>query len=148
MKREGILPRNTVFFTNAMKRKTLLSAAVLLMLAACGKKHIDPNELMGNVAKLYYGYLVEGKYDAFVDGFYQPDSIPGSYREQLITNARMFAGVMDGQHKGLKSVSLTRAVADTARHTGHAFLIMHFGDGTKEEVVVPMVEHQGNWMMR
>ena len=131
-----------------MKRKIVLSAVALLMLAACEKKQINPNEVMGNAAKIYYGYLIEGKYDAYVDGFYQPDSIPGSYREQLITNAKMFAGVMKEQHKGLKSISLSSAKADTAHHTGHAFLIMHFGDGSKEEVVVPMIEHQGNWMLR
>ena len=114
-----------------MKRKIVLSAVALLMLAACEKKQINPNEVMGNAAKIYYGYLIEGKYDAYVDGFYQPDSIPGSYREQLITNAKMFAGVMKEQHKGLKSISLASAKADTAHHTGHAFLIMHFGDGSK-----------------
>jgi hypothetical protein len=131
-----------------MKRKLILAATTLLLFAACGKSQIDPSGVMGNVAKAYYDYLIEGKYDAYVDGFYQPDSIPGSYREQLITNAKMFTGLMNEQHKGLKSVSIASAKADTAHHVGHAFLIMHFGDGTKEEVVVPMVERQGNWMLR
>ena len=131
-----------------MKRTFISLAAILLAFSACEKKGADPNEVMGRAAKIYYDYLVEGKYDAYVDGFYQPDSIPGSYREQLVTNAKMFAGLMKEQHKGLKSVALASAKADTARHMGHAFLIMSFGDSTREEVVVPMVEHRGTWMLR
>ena len=131
-----------------MKKTLLFISAALLLLAACGRKQPDPNEVMGRVAKAYYDYLIQGNYEAYVDGFYQPDSIPGSYREQLIANAKMFVGLMDEQHKGLKSVSLASAKADTASHAGSAFLIMQFGDGTKEEVLVPMTEHNGNWMLR
>ena len=131
-----------------MKRTLLFISAALLLLAACGRKQPDPGEVMDRVAKAYYDYLIQGNYEAYVDGFYQPDSIPGSYREQLIANAKMFVGLMDEQHKGLKSVSLASAKADTARHAGSAFLIMQFGDGTKEEVLVPMTEHNGNWMLR
>ena len=52
----------------------------------------------------------------------------------------MFAGVMKEQHKGTEKHQSCQRKADTAHHTGHAFPIMHFGDGTKEEVVVPMIE--------
>lgn len=131
-----------------MRRILILFTAIALTLTACDKKHINPDEVMGNAAKIYYGYLIEGKYEAYTDGFYQPDSIPRSYREQLITNAKMFAALMKEQHEGLKSVTLASAKADTARHVGHAFLVMHFGDGTKEEIVVPMAECQGKWMLR
>lgn len=131
-----------------MRHIAILIATITLLLTACENKQANPDEVMGNAAKIYYHYLLEGKYEAYVDGFYQPDSIPGSYREQLITNAKMFKALMTEQHKGLKSVALASAKADTAHHVGHAFLIMHFGDGTKEEIVVPMTEHQGKWMLR
>lgn len=131
-----------------MKRAFLALTVIIACLTACKKDGPDPNEVMGQAAKIYYEYLIQGKYDAYVDGFYQPDSIPESYREQLVTNAKMFAGLMNEQHNGLKSVTIASAKADTARHTGHAFLMMCFGDSTREEVVVPMVEHNGNWMLR
>lgn len=131
-----------------MKRAFFSIFALAACLSACNKSGIDPNEVMGQAAKVYYEYLIHGKYEAYVDGFYQPDSIPDSYREQLVANAKMFAALMDEQHKGLKSVSVASAKADTARHVGHAFLILCFGDSTREEVVVPTVEHKGAWMLR
>lgn len=102
----------------------------------------------GTPAKAYYDYLIEGKYEAYIDGFYQPDSIPGSYREQLIVNAKQYAAQMKEDHGGLAAVKVAGAKADTARHTGHAFLVLCFKDSTKEEIVVPMALVEGNWMMK
>ena len=69
----------------------VIFSALLLLVVACGSEP-KPDEVAGKAAKLYYDYLVDGKYEMFVDGYYQPDSIPASYREQLVTNAKMFAG--------------------------------------------------------
>lgn len=114
----------------------------------CGEKGPGPGEVAAQTAKVYYEYLLQGKYDQFVDGRYQPDSIPDTYREQLITNARMFAGQMNDEHQGLKAVHVANGEADTARHVANAFLVFTYGDKTTEEVVVPMVEREGVWYMR
>lgn len=123
-------------------------AAVVVALAACRPEPPAPADVAGRAAKLYYDYLLGGNYDAFVDGFYQPDSIPGAYREQLVTNARMFMGQQRQERGGISEVRLVRANADTARHAARAFLLFCYGDSTREEVVVPMVECGGVWMMR
>jgi len=74
--------------------------------------------------------------------------MPEGYRQQLITNAKMFVGQQKDAHKGIKSVELTDANADTTRHVANAFLTLTYGDGDKETVVVPMVESGGTWLMR
>lgn len=125
---------------------SLMFSAVFF--CACGSKGPDASEVAGRAAMIYYGYLLEGKYDAYVDGFYRPDSIPGSYRDQLVTNARMFAAQQHDMRGGIAGVSFLRATADTAHHVARAFLLLSYGDSTKEEIVVPMVEHKGVWMMR
>jgi hypothetical protein len=99
-------------------------------------------------AKLYYENLLHGKCEAYIDGFYRPDSIPESYREQLIVSAKQYVGQMKKDHQGLVSVEAVGARTDTAKHVGEAYLLLGFGDKTKEEVVVPLVLHDGNWMLR
>ena len=127
----------------------VLLAAVVLLAVACGKPAApDPNEVAGRAAKAYYDYLLHGKYAAYVDGFYRPDSIPPSYREQLIVSAKQYVFQLRQDHGGLKAVAVAGARADTARHTGHAFLSLCFGDSTREQIVVPLVLHNGNWMLR
>jgi hypothetical protein len=39
-------------------------------------------------------------------------------------------------------------VNDSVQPTANAFLMLCFGDSTIEEVVVPMVKHEGKWLMK
>ena len=107
-----------------------------------------PEEVAAQAAKTYYDLLLQGKYDQFVDGRYQPDSIPASYREQLVANAKMFIGEQQEAHRGIKEVRIANAKADTLHHVANVFLVFVYGDSTNEEVLVPMVEHKGVWYTR
>lgn len=132
--------RNSFFF---------LLTLFILSFASCSKPiEPKPEEIAGRAAKAYYDYLIQGKYDAYVDAFYRPDSIPASYREQLIVSAKQYVCQMKTDHEGLMSVDIAGAKTDTARHIGSAFLVLSFKDKTKEEIVVPLVLNKGNWMMR
>lgn len=128
----------------------LITTLCCLALASCGNKASDvsPDEMASRAAKLYYENLLHGKCEAYIDGFYRPDSIPESYREQLIVSAKQYVGQMKKDHQGLVSVETAGARVDTAKHVGEAYLLLGFGDKTKEEVVVPLVLHDGNWMLR
>lgn len=120
------------------------------LLAACSGKPSGPDaaQLAANAAKTYYEQLLKGDYGSFVDGRYQPTELPESYRQQLIANAKMFVGQEEKEHKGIKSVVVADGRADTAKHVANAFLTFTYGDGTKEQVVVPMVEVKDVWYMR
>ena len=128
----------------------LITTLCCLVLASCGNKasNVSPDEMASRAAKLYYENLLHGKCEAYVDGFYRPDSIPASYREQLIVSAKQYVGQMKKDHQGLVSVETAGARVDTAKLVGEAYLLLGFGDKTKEEVVVPLVLHDGNWMLR
>lgn len=121
-----------------------------LFFVGCGSKaeSIMPAQVAANAAKVYYEQLLQGDYGAFVDGRYQPNRLPQGFREQLVANAKMFIGQQEKEHKGIKTVVVTDAKADTASHVANAFLTFVYGDGTKEEVLVPMVESKGVWYMR
>ena len=118
-----------------------------LLMAGC-KEGPKPDDVAGQTALLYYEQLLQGKYGDFVDAFHRADSIPESYRQQLIDNAKMFIAQQREEHLGIDSVRLVRAQADTARHAANAYLMLCFKDSTREEIVVPLVEHHGVWMMK
>lgn len=119
-----------------------------LVFASCKKETPDPGYFAGIAAKGYYDLLLEGKYNDFVAGYNQPNRIPKGYHEQLLLNARMFMEQQQEEHKGLAGILVLHAKADTARHVADVFLQMVYGDCTKEQVVVPMVQVHGDWKMR
>lgn len=133
-----------------MSRKGYVCGALMMLAltATSCRQEPDQGALAAVAAKGYYDLLLEGKYGEFVDGTYRPDSIPPGYREQLVTNARMFAEQQSAEHRGIKEVRIVEARADTVRRTAEVFLTFDYGDSTSEEVVVPMVRHHGRWMLR
>lgn len=127
--------------------KKLFYFFVALLAVACSSGP-DPGEVAAQAAKEYYTQLLAGKYEHYVDGFYRPDSIPASYRRQLIDNAKMFVGQQKDERRGILDVRVVNAVADTTKRSANVFLIFAYGDSTSEEVIVPMVQHRGVWYMR
>ena len=127
--------------------KKLFYFFVALLAVACSSGP-DPGEVAAQAAKEYYTQLLAGKYEHYVDGFYRPDSIPASYRRQLIDNAKMFVGQQKDERRGILDVRVVNAVADTTKRSANVFLIFAYGDSTSVEVVVPMVQHRGVWYMR
>lgn len=108
----------------------------------------NPEEVAAHVARQYYEQLFKGDYASFVDGTYQPDSIPSSYREKLIGNSKLYVDGLNAAHHGVKDIRIVDARADTVQHSAHVFLLLSFKDSTEEEIVVPMVLHENNWYLK
>ena len=125
-----------------------LFLCVMALASSCSESKRDEAKVVGNAAKLYYEYLLQGKYEAYVDGFYRPDSIPDGYRSQLIDNAKMFVGSQKEEHQGIKEINVGHVKVDTTQHIANVFLILTYGDKGKEQVVVPMIQKKGMWLMR
>nr|MBP7471756.1 DUF4878 domain-containing protein [Prevotella sp.] len=128
-------------------KKLLFVSLFIGMLFSCNKQE-DPALIAATTAKNYYDLLIGGKYKEYVEGLYTPDSIPDGYREQLETNAKMYIGQLKEEHKGLQSVRIEDAKADTVHHAANVFLVLSYKDKYNEEVVVPMVQVKGKWKMR
>ena len=124
--------------------------ASALLLVACGskKEEVDQGELAARAAKLYYEQLLEGKYEAFLEGENRPGKLPDGYRKQLLINLQQFMEQQKSQHKGIDSISLASSVFSEKDSTASVFLLFHYGDKTTEQVVVPMIKRKSVWMMR
>lgn len=127
--------------------KKLLYLFVAMVIVACTSS-LDEGEVAARAAKEYYGYLLQGNIASFVDGHYRPDSIPDTYREQLITNTKMYMNQQNEEHRGIKDIRIVDTKTDMQKHAANVFLVLSFGDSTSEEIVVPMVESGGVWYLR
>jgi hypothetical protein len=103
-----------------------------LGLISCKDESPNPGFFAGVAAKGYYDLLLEGKYEAYVAGFNQPNRLPDSYHKQLVLNAQMFVEQQNEERKGIKSVEVLNAKSDTTLHIADVFLQVAYGDKTKE----------------
>jgi len=114
--------------------------------AACSSPTRE--ELASLAAKGYYQHLIEGDFDHFLEGRVMADSLPDDYRSQLIDGYSQFLAQQVKTRGGINEVRISRAFTDSTQQYTSVLLMLCYGDSTTEEVVVPMVEHDGRWMMK
>ena len=95
------------------------------------------NEMGWDIQKLYANKTVE--YLAADDIYYRNFVIQDIWDNLLKEQ---------DEHKGMVKVNVLNAKADTAHHVADVFLQVVYGDSTKEQIVVPMVEVKDAWKMR
>ena len=76
------------------------------------------------------------------------DSLPDDYRSQLIDGYAQFLAQQQKARGGINEVRVSRAFTDSTQQYTSVLLVLCYGDSTTEEVIVPMVEHNGRWMMK
>ena len=123
---------------------------VLLVFLALGAACSSPSreELASLAAKGYYQHLIEGDYNHFLEGRLMADSLPADYRSQLIDSYAQFLAQQQSARGGIREVRISRAFTDSTQQYTSVLLMLCYGDSTSEEVVVPMVERDGRWMMK
>jgi hypothetical protein len=131
-----------------MKKLVTIVFAVLMVMACSGS--LTPEQQAAEAALSYYNRLLEGYPDGFMAGKADFDSLPSDYRRQLVGAAEQYVADMTAQHGGLASVAISENVGrtDTTLQLTYAFLMLSFRDSTQEEISVPMVLRDGEWLMK
>ena len=100
-------------------------------------------------AESYYASLLDGDYEAFLAQRADVESMPASFREQLLVAYKQFVRQQQDAHEGgIASFTASRAQMDSTLQLMQVFLLVNYADSTQEEIVVPMVERDGKWMMK
>ena len=122
----------------------------ILIIIVCGAACSNPTreELASLAAKGYYQHLIDGDYDHFIEGHVMADSLPNDYRSQLNDAFAQFLAQQTSSRGGIREVRVSRAFTDSTQNYTSVLLMLCYGDSTTEEVVVPMIERDGRWMMK
>ena len=59
-----------------------------------------------------------------------------------------FMAQMREEHNGIDSVKVRRAVVDSTGRGASVFLMLHYGDKSVEQVIVPLVKRDSVWLIR
>ena len=116
------------------------------LMSSC--KQVPPEQQAMEAAQSFYEQLLDGNYEKFLAGRAHMDSIPDSYREQLLVAYKQFVIMQKEAHQGIMGIEASRAQMDSTLHLMQVFMIVNYADSTQEEIVVPMVEQNGEWKIK
>lgn len=131
-----------------LKRRMVIGLMGLMGLVGC--QEVSLEQQAAEAAQSYYQRLLDGYPDGFLAGKAAYDEMPADYRDQLVKANEQYMKDVEQKHNGLRSVVVSPNVGriDSTLHVVYAFLLLSYGDSTKEEVTVPMVQVDGDWKMR
>ena len=132
-----------------MNKKGVVIGLIGLM-GLVGCQEVSLEQQAAEAAQSYYQRLLDGYPDGFLAGKAAYDEMPADYRDQLVKANEQYMKDVEQKHNGLRSVVVSPNVGriDSTLHVVYAFLLLSYGDSTKEEVTVPMVQLDGDWKMR
>ena len=133
-----------------IKRLVFLLAIVLL--AACREaapeSDMTPEEQASLTARNMYQALYRGDYDTFLDNRLQAGDMPDSYRKAMLTNLKQHVAKTRDAHQGVDRIEVSHTVKDSTLQVVQVFLILNYNDSVREQIVVPMVESDGEWKLK
>ena len=131
------------------KKGIVVGLMGLMGLLGCSNEQ-TPEQQAAEAAQGYYQRLLEGYPDGFLAGKASYGDMPADYRKQLVKANEQYMEDMQQRHDGLRAVDISPNVGriDSTLHVAYAFLLLSYGDSTQEEVVVPMVNVDGDWKMK
>ena len=125
--------------------RSLLFLAVSVILAACSSTM--PEEAAAESAKACFDLLVEGDAVRFLERKAGVDTLSADYGEQLLAAIRQYQHDIEQKHGGIREVCI--ADDQSAFSTSQlSTLILCYTDSTQEAITVPMVERNGEWLMK
>ncbi len=124
--------------------------SLFLIMLAVGCTEPTPEEKAAQAALSYYNRLLEGYPDGLLAAKANVDELPSDYRAELVKVYRQYVEDMRTKHQGLHHVSLSENAPrrDTVQHLTYVFLLLSYNDSTREEIIVPMVERNGEWLLK
>lgn len=134
-------------------------AMVALLMAGCSAKteeRVDTKaetvdtsaEDAAAVALEAYKALYRGQTGRFLDLCAHSSKFTGGYHDQMLLNYRRHVEHVDTTRQGVKAVSVVNAEKDESLQMVKVNLLLSYGNGTSEEIVVPMVKSNGEWKIK
>lgn len=116
-------------------------AAVSCIVTAC-KKDLSAQE----AAERYYGCLIKGDVEGYMRGMADYEEQSEEYRQQLHD---MFLQYLDDEQKMRNGICAAEATGDTVvNEVTHVFVMLTYGDSTREQVSLPLVLTDKGWRMK
>lgn len=120
----------------------VMAVVMSFLLVGCKNKE----ERAADAALEYYGYLLDGEYDRYVEAIAYSDKMTEKYKKQLIELAAQYMQREKDLRGGLREVTYVSGIF--ADSVANVLLELHYNDSTSEEISVPMILCDDQWRLQ
>lgn len=116
-----------------------------MLVCSCGKKE---EQEIGKLAVGYVESLYGGDFNGAVSHTAGANEASSQYREHLALLYQNMVGSNLVAHGALTKTECYRVKEDKEHHYADAYVRLTFADSTRQDILLPMEEHSGQWMVK
>lgn len=135
-----------------MRSFLCLLTLALLMLTSCGGKQpaAEPrdDQAADSAAVAYYQLQASGQFEAYVAAMQSCRRATSAYRQRMIDMLRQHQVQINQDKGGVREVKALRSEKNAQGTMANVFLSVTYGDGSREEVLFPLVSDGGRWLIQ
>ena len=132
-----------------MKKAAYILTSLLLLFSCAEERNVladFSSQGSREAAEHFYGLLAEGQAQAYVDNMQETMYMDSCKYSQFVTLMEQFLHEEQELRGGILTAKAERnTMEDTI---SMVYLNVHFGDSTREEVVLPVVYTRGRWWIK
>ena len=95
-----------------------------------------------------YKMQVNGLFDDYVKAMHSCDGTTDAYKERIIVMLRQHQKQINDEKQGVSNVQVLRTELHNNGRMANVFLNVNYKDGSKEEVMLPMIFDGKQWRMQ
>lgn len=95
-----------------------------------------------------YKMQANGQFDDYVKAMHSCDGTTNDYKKRIIVMLRQHQKQINDEKKGVSNVQVLRTELHNNDRMANVFLNVAYKDGSKEEVMLPMIFDGNQWRMQ
>lgn len=127
----------------------LLIAAILL--TACSHRnlrHLKHPTKPEDVAISGYEALANGDYDSYISMTCSCDSFSDAYKHKQIMLLKQYMGTINKNYGGIVKIEASEAKTKKDKNAAEVYIILHFKNKQREELLVSLICEKNQWKLR
>lgn len=129
--------------------KYILAILAIATLLSCACESAKEEEgPFGYVEELYAPYL-KGDCEAYASHMLSVQDKTETYRRQVVNMLKQQRAITDSLHNGVTKMEVLKVEPSAVNNDyAEAYLLMHYGDNSSEQVILQLVRKDNKWWIR
>lgn len=130
--------------------KKIFGLFIICLFTACSHRNSQHLRTSNpeDVAISCYEALAKKDYNAYVSAMHSYDSIPDAYKQRQIVLLKQYIDAINKNYGGIVGIEVSKAKTKKYKDAAEIYIILHFKNKQKEEILVSLMRENNQWKLR